>query len=193
MTFTDLFIRRPVLASVVSLLILFLGLRALLDLPLRQFPKMENTVISVITTYPGANAELMQGFITSTLQKSIAGAEGIDYMTAQSAPSISTIKVYIKLNFDPNQAMTDIMAKVSEVRNDLPKETNTPIILKETGSSLALMYIGFSSKDMSNRQITDYISRVVQPKLQTVDGVAKADILGGETYAMRIWLNTEKM
>jgi multidrug efflux pump len=193
MTFTDLFIRRPVLATVVSLIILLFGLRALDELPLRQFPKMDNTVISVITTYPGANAELMQGFITSRIQKAIASAEGIDYLTAQSFAGISTIKAYIRLNFDPNKAMTDVMAKVAEVRNDLPAESNQPIIKKETGSSMALMYIGFNSKDMTNQQITDYIARVIRPQLQTIDGVASAEIMGGQTYAMRVWLNTDKM
>ena len=193
MRFTDLFIKRPVLASVISLLILFLGLRAISDLSLRQFPKMDNTVITVMTVYPGANAELMQGFITSPLQKSIAGADGIDYLTAQSTEGVSTIKAYIKLNYDPAQAMTDIMAKVSEVRDKLPKESNQPVIKKETGSSIALMYMGFNSNDMNTQQITDYLSRVIQPELQTVGGVAAAEILGGQTYAMRIWLNTEKM
>jgi len=193
MALTDLFIRRPVLASVVSLFILFLGLRAINELPLRQFPKMENTVITVTTTYPGASAELMEGFITSRLQKAIAGAEGIDYLTAQSTEGSSVISAYIKLNYNPNVAMTDVMAKVAEVRNDLPKESNQPIIQKATGSQMALMYIGFSSKDMNTQQITDYLSRVVQPSLQTISGVATADILGGKTYAMRIWLDTNKM
>src|SRR5688572_367431 len=141
MTFTDIFIRRPVLASVVSLIILLFGLRAISDLSLRQFPKMSNTVITITTTYPGANATLMQGFITSPLQKSIASAEGIDYLTAQSTEGTSTIKAYIRLNFDPSQAMTEIMAKVAEVTNNLPKEGNQPVIQKQTGSSMALMYI----------------------------------------------------
>lgn len=193
MKLTDLFIRRPVLASVVSLLILCLGLRAISDLTLRQFPKMSTTVITVMTTYPGANANLMQGFITAPLQKSIAGADGIDYLTAQSTEGVSIIKAYIKLNYDPAQAMTDIMAKVAEVRDRLPKESNQPVIKKETGSSIALMYLGFNSKDMTTQQITDYLSRIIQPELQTVSGVAGADILGGQTYAMRIWLNSEKM
>jgi multidrug efflux pump len=193
MKFTDIFIQRPVLASVVSLLILCLGLRAIGELQLRQFPKMENTVITVTTTYAGANADLMQGFITSPLQKTIAGADGIDYLTATSLESVSTIKAYIKLNYDPNQAMTEIMAKVAEARDKLPSESDQPIIQKETGSSIALMYLGFNSPDMNNQQITDYISRVVQPKLQTIGGVASAEILGGQTYAMRIWLNEEKM
>ncbi|SRR5579883_607465 len=193
MTFTDLFIKRPVLACVVSLLILSLGLRALTELTLRQFPKMENTVISITTAYPGASPELMQGFITTPLQKSIATADGIDYLTAESAQSMSTIKAYIKLNHDSNAAMTEIMSKVAEVSNQLPKESNQPVITKDTGSSMALMYLGFNSDEMTNQQITDFLNRVVRPKLQTVGGVATADILGGQTYAMRIWLNPEKM
>ena len=193
MSFTDIFVRRPVLASVVSLLILFLGLRAINELPLRQFPKMENSVITVTTSYPGASAELIQGFITSRLQKVIAGADGIDYLTSRSSQGQSTITAYIKLNYDPAVAMTDIMAKVAEVRNDLPKESNQPVIQKATGNQMALMYMGFKSKNMTTQQITDYLVRVVQPKLQTVSGVATANILGGQTYAMRIWLNSEKM
>jgi multidrug efflux pump len=193
MKFTDIFIQRPVLASVVSLMILLFGLRAITELPLREFPKMSNTVITVTTTYPGASAELIQGFITSPLQKSIAGADGIDYITAQSMSGISTISVYIKLNYDPSIAMTDIMAKVQEVTDNLPRESNKPIIQKTTGSNTALMYIGFNSTKMNTQQITDYLARVVQPKLQTIGGVASADILGGKTYAMRIWLNTQKM
>ena len=193
MTFTDIFIKRPVLASVISLLLICLGLRAIFDLPLRQFPTMENTVITVTTAYPGASAELIQGFITTPLQKSIAGADGIDYMTAQSIEGVSTINAYIKLNYSPNAAMTDIMAKVAEKQDELPKESNKPVIQKQTGASLALMYIGFYSKGMTNPQITDYLSRVIQPNLQTIGGVSGADILGGQTYAMRIWLNTERM
>lgn len=193
MNFTDLFIRRPVLATVISLIILCIGLRALVELPLRQFPKMENTVISVTTVYPGANAELMQGFITAPLQKAIATADGIDYLTGQSIQGVSTIKAFIKLNQNPSAAMTEVMSKVAQVTSILPKESNQPIIKKETGDSVSLMYIGFNSTHMTNQQITDYLSRVVQPKLQTVDGVAQAEIIGGQFYAMRIWLNDEKM
>lgn len=193
MTFTDIFINRPVFATVVSLLILLFGLRAINGLQLRQFPKMENTVITVTTTYPGASAELIEGFITSRLQKVIAGAEGIDYLTAQSSENISIISAYIKLNYDPAIAMTDIMAKVAEASNDLPRESNQPVIQKATGSQTALMYLGFNSKNMNTQQMTDYLSRVIQPQLQTVSGVSSADILGGQTYAMRIWLDTEKM
>lgn len=193
MHLTDLFIKRPVLASVISLMILCLGLRALSSLELRQFPKMQNTVISINTAYPGANAELMQSFITSPLEKAIASADGIDYLTSQSIDGLSTINANIRLNYDANVAMTDIMAKVAQVSNQLPKESKQPVILKQTGSQFALLYLNYSSGQMTVEQITDYLMRVVQPKLQTVPGVASAEILGGKTYAMRIWLEPAKM
>lgn len=193
MSFTDIFIKRPVLACVVSLLILLFGSRALSDLELRQFPKMDNSIITISTSYPGASADLIQGFITSPIEKAVASADGIDYLTSRSVEGSSVITAYIRLNYDPNVAMTDIMAKVSQVNNVLPRESNLPVILKATGSQTALMYIGYSSEKMSNVQITDFLSRVVQPKLQTVAGVANAQILGGQTYAMRIWLDTNKM
>lgn len=193
MNFTDIFIRRPVLASVISLLILFLGFRALNDMTLRQFPKMENTVITVTTTYPGASPDLMQGFITAPLQKVVATADGIDYLTGQSAAGISTITAYIKLNHNADSAMMDVMSKVAQVSNILPAESNQPVVNKATGSTTALMYVGFNSTSLSNQQITDYIARVIQPKLQTVNGVAQIEIMGGMTYAMRVWLNTERM
>lgn len=193
MGFTDIFIKRPVLACVVSLMIFLFGLRAINDLELRQFPKMENTVITVSTAYPGASSDLMQGFITTPLEKAVASADGIDYLTSKSVEGMSVITIYIRLNFDPNAAMTDIMAKVAQTSNLLPKESNQPIISKSTGGQSALMYLGYSSDSMTNEQITDFLTRVVQPNLQTVAGVAKADILGGLTYSMRVWLNTDKM
>lgn len=193
MGFTDIFVKRPVLACVVSLMIFLFGLRAINDLELRQFPKMENTVITVSTAYPGASSDLMQGFITTPLEKAVASADGIDYLTSKSVEGMSVITIYIRLNFDPNAAMTDIMAKVAQTTNLLPKESNQPIISKSTGGQSALMYLGYSSDSMSNEQITDFLTRVVQPNLQTVAGVAKADILGGLTYSMRVWLNTDKM
>lgn len=193
MNFTDLFIKRPVLACVVSLIILLFGLRALTELELREFPKMNNSVITITTSYPGASSELIQGFITSPIEKSVASSDGIDYLTSQSIDGMSVITAFIRLNYDPNVAMTDIMSKVSQVSNLLPKESNQPIILKSTGSQTDLMYLGYSSDEMTNMQITDYLSRVVQPKLQTIAGVSSAEILGGKRYAMRIKLNTDKM
>lgn len=193
MKLTDIFIKRPVLATVISLLIFILGLRSIYDLPLRQFPKMENTVITITTAYPGASAKLIQGFITTPLERSIAGAEGIDYLTATSIEGVSTIKANIQLNYDPDKAFTDIMSKVAEARNQLPKAAEQPVIQKDTGSQVALMYISFSSQNMSPEQITDYISRVVQPKLETVPGIAGVQILGAKTFAMRIWLDPQRM
>jgi multidrug efflux pump len=191
--FTDIFVKRPVLASVVSLLIFLVGLRSISSLPLREYPKLENTVITVTTPYVGASADVIQGFITSPLQKQIAGAGGVDYLTAESTQGVSTIKAYIKLNFDPQTAFTNVMSKVAQAQGQLPSGAQTPVITKDTGSSTALMYMSFDSQRMTPEQVTDYISRVVQPKLETIGGVASAEILGDKTFAMRIWLNPRKM
>lgn len=191
--FTDIFIKRPVLATVVSLMIFVLGLRAVFDLPVRQYPKIENTVVTVTTAYPGASANLVQGFITSPLEKTIATAEGIDYLTSETIDGQSTITANIKLNFDPNIAFTNVMSKVQEAKFELPKEAEDPVITKSTGQTFALMYIGFSSSKMSAEQITDYLTRVVQPKIETVNGVSEAQILGGMNFAMRIWLDPKRM
>jgi multidrug efflux pump len=193
MRFTDLFIRRPVLAIVVSLLILLLGLRSFYALPVRQYPKMENTVITVTTIYPGAPAEVVQGFITQPIEQAVSATEGIDYITSNSVLGTSTISVNIKLNYDPGTAMTDVMAKAQQVRYLLPKEAFDPIIIKTTGQSTGVMYINFHSSQLSAAAVADYLARNVQPLLATVDGVASADILGGQTYAMRVWLNSTKM
>ena len=193
MRFTDLFIKRPVLALVVSLLILLIGLKAMFGLPIRQFPKLSNTTITVTTTYPGASPELIQGFITTPIEQAVATAEGIDYLTSSSVQSTSTVTAYIKLNYDPNQAMTDVMAKAQQVKYLLPQESQDPIILKATGQTTAVMYVGFSSSELSAAGISDYLTRVVQPLLSTVDGVASADILGGQTFAMRLWLDPARM
>ena len=160
---------------------------------IRQYPRMDNTVITITTSYPGADAELIAGFITSPLESSVASAEGIDYMTSSSIQGLSTITLNIKLNFDPQVAFTDVMSKVQQTLNQLPKESQQPVIIKKSDSSTALMYISLDSKDMTPQQITDYATRVVQPQLQTVDGVAKADILGGAVYSMRIFLDPIKM
>lgn len=191
--FTDIFIKRPVLATVVSALILLLGLRALFALQVRQYPRMENTVITVTTSYPGASSDVVQGFVAAPLQKSIASAEGIDYLQSDSTQGQSLITAYIKLNYDSNTAFTDIMSKVAQTRNQLPRDILDPVIQKATGSQISLMYIGFNSTELSPGQITDYLTRVVQPKLQTVFGVAQAKILGNNTFAMRIWLDPQKM
>lgn len=193
MKFTDLFIKRPVLSIVISMLILLFGINSINKMQIRQYPRMDNTVITIMTSYPGADADLIAGFITSPLENSVASAEGIDYMTSSSIQGLSTITLTIKLNFDPQIAFTDVMSKVQQTINQLPKEAQQPVILKKSDSSTALMYISLDSKEMTPQQITDYATRVVQPQLQTVDGVAKAEILGGATYSMRIFLNPIKM
>jgi len=190
---TDLFIRRPVLASVVSLMILVLGLRSIQSLELRQYPKTEDTLVTVTTTYPGASSELVKGFITTPLQQAIAEADGIDFMKATSRQGISTIEVFMKLNYDPNAAVAEIQAKVASQRNVLPEEANDPVIDSQTGNPLALMYLAFRSETMSPPEMTDYLIRVVRPQLQAIPGVAKASLFGHKTYAMRVWLDPRRM
>lgn len=193
MTFTEIFIRRPVLASVVSLFILFFGLNSLVHLPIREFPKMDDTVITVTTNYPGANADLITGFITTPLETAIAAAEGIDYMISSNTEGSSVITCNIKLNFDPQIAFTDVMSKVQQTLNVLPLDAEQPIVVKKSKTTMPLLYLSLSSDEMTPQQITDYAIRVVQPQLQTTDGVAQIDILGGQTYAMRVFLDPIKM
>ncbi|MBF0323470.1 MAG: efflux RND transporter permease subunit [Alphaproteobacteria bacterium] len=189
----DIFIKRPVLASVVSLLILFVGLRALMMLPVRQYPEMKNTVITVTTTYPGADADLIQGFITQPLQKAMATASGLDYLTSRSFQGVSEVKAYVRLNEDPDAAMTEVMSKTNEVRSLLPRGINDPVIKKETGQTFASAYLAFSSDRLSQEQITDYVNRVIQPKLASVPGVANPAVYGGQKFSMRVWLDPEKL
>src|SRR6201997_3511583 len=194
MKFTDLFIRRPVLAIVVSLVILIAGLQSIRSLSVRQYPRSDIAVVQVTTVYTGANADLVRGFITTPLERVIASADGIDYMESSSAQGLSTITVHLKLNYDTNAALTQIQAKVAQVRNDLPPEAEAPVIdLQTADNQFAAMYLGFSSRDLDQNQITDYLTRVVQPKLSAISGVQRADILGDRTFAMRIWLKPEKM
>jgi multidrug efflux pump len=194
MKFTDLFIKRPVLAMVVSLVILIAGLQSIRSLSVRQYPRSDIAVVLVSTTYVGANADLVRGFITTPLERVIASADGIDYMESSSAQGLSTITVHLKLNYDTNAALTQIQAKVAQVRNDLPPEAEAPVIdLQTADNEFAAMYIGFSSPDLDQNQITDYLTRVVQPKLSAISGVQRADILGDRTFAMRIWLKPDKM
>ncbi|WP_114392707.1 multidrug efflux RND transporter permease subunit [Oleisolibacter albus] len=193
MRFTDIFVRRPVLAAVVSILILLVGLRAIFALPVRQYPEVSSTVITVTTAYSGATAELMQGFITTPMQQAVAGAEGVDYITSTSTLGVSTVQAHIRLNFDPNVAMTDVMSKVQQVRYLLPQGANDPVITKSTGETVSALYLSFSSSSLSLAAIADYLSREVQPVLATVPGVASASALGGQTFAMRIWLDPARM
>ncbi len=161
---------------------------------MRQFPRSDIAVIRVTTAYIGANADLVRGFITTPLERVIAGADGIDYIESSSAQGVETITVHLKLNYDTNAALTQIQAKVAQVRNDLPPEAEAPIIELETADNqFAAMYLGFSSEDLDQNQITDYLTRVVQPKLSAICGVQRADILGGRTFAMRIWLKPDRM
>jgi hydrophobe/amphiphile efflux-1 (HAE1) family protein len=193
MFFTDIFIRRPVLATVVSLLILLIGAYAGLRLQIRQYPELSSTTISITTVYPGANADLIKGFITTPIAQAVASTEGIDTLVSYSQQNTSTVSLYLKLNANPDRAATDVLAKINQVKSILPREALDPIVVKQTGDSAALMYMSFNSDVLKGSQITDYLTRVVQPRLQTVDGVANAQILGGQTFAMRVWLDPNKM
>ena len=194
MKFTDLFVRRPVLAIVINLVILIAGLQSIHSFAVRQYPRSDIAVVKITTAYVGANADLVRGFITTPLERVIASADGIDYIESSSTQGTSTITVHLKLNYDINAALTQIQAKVAQVRNDLPPEAEAPIIDTELADNqIAAMYIGFASDTMTASQISDYLLRVVQPKITAINGVQKADILGNRTFAMRIWLKPEKM
>ena len=193
MTFTDIFIRRPVLASVVSLLILVVGLRAISALPVLQYPRTENAVVTVTTTYYGADPDVIAGFITTPLEQAIAQANGIDYMTSTSQSGVSTITVYLRLNYDSSKALTEINTKVSSVLNRLPTGTQQPVLTVKVGQTIDAMYIGFNSTELAPNQITDYLVRVVQPRLQAVEGVQTAELLGAKNFALRAWLDPQKL
>src|SRR5438876_5002086 len=194
MKFTDLFVKRPVLAIVVNLVILIAGLQAIRSLSVRQYPRSDIAVVNVSTAYVGANANLVRGFITTPLERVIASADGIDYMESSSAQGLSTITVHLKLNYDTNAALTQLQAKVAQVRNDLPPEAEAPIIDMQTADNqFAAIYLGFSATDLDPNQVTDYLTRVVQPKLSAISGVQRAVILGARTFAMRLWLTLGRM
>ncbi|RJP17777.1 MAG: multidrug efflux protein [Deltaproteobacteria bacterium] len=194
MKFTDLFIRRPVLALVVNLLIIIAGLQAIRTLNVRQYPRSENATVTVTTVYIGASANLVRGFITSPLERAIAAADGIEYMESQSALGLSTIRVRLRLNFDSTKALAEIGSKVDQVRRDLPPEAEVPIInIESADSRFASAYLSFSSDILKQNEITDYLVRVVQPRLSALPGVQRADILGARTFAMRIWLKPDRM
>jgi multidrug efflux pump len=194
MNVTDLFIRRPVLALVVNLLIVIAGLQAVRSINVRQYPRSDNAVVTVTTVYVGASAELVRGFITTPLERVIAAADGIDYIQSQSAQGLSTISVRLKINYDPIQALSEISSKVDQVRGDLPPEAEVPILNVESADSqFASAYLSFTSDVLQQNQITDYLVRVVQPRLSSISGVQRAEILGARTFAMRIWLKPERM
>jgi len=192
MRFTDIFVQRPVLSTVVSLLILLLGARAALEMEIRQYPELESTTVTVTTAYPGASSDLVKGFITTPLQQAIAEASGIDYLTSTSTQGSSTVTAKMELNYDANAALAEIQAKVASQRNVLPADSQDPVITSTTGDSTALMYIAFYSEELQVPQITDYLTRVVQPKLQALAGVGKADLLGRK-FALRVWLDPERL
>lgn len=194
MKFTDIFIKRPVLAIVVSLLILILGIQAGTNLTVRQYPRSDMSVIVINTVYVGANAELVRGFVTAPIERAIASAGGIDYIESQSAMSSSTVTAHLRLNYDPLKAMTEISAKVNQVRNELPPEAEVPSIrIESADSQFAAAYLSFSSEILEQNQITDFLTRSIQPRLIAVNGVQKAEVLGARTFAMRIWLKPERM
>lgn len=193
MKFTDIFINKPVLALVVSLFVLLLGLRAGTELNVREYPQLQNAVINVSTTYFGADADLIQGFITTPLEREVASAEGIDYLVSNSTAGVSSLQAYIRLDHDPNQALTEIASKVNKLRGQLPPESEDPVIELQHGDQNAAMYLSFDSPVLDNNQITDYLMRVVEPKLATIPSVQRAQILGAGSFAMRVWLKPDRM
>ncbi|MEM7136471.1 MAG: efflux RND transporter permease subunit [Myxococcota bacterium] len=193
MSFTDIFIKRPVLSTVVGLVILLLGVQGFASITVREFPKMKNTVITVTTVYPGAPQDLIQGFITTPLQTAMASAEGVDYLASTSVPSQSQIQAFVELDFDPDSALVEIMSKVAQAQSQLPANATQPVIEKQTGSEVSIFYMGFYSDEMNSEQITEYLTRIVQPLFETVEGVGEVDILGATDYAMRVWLDPKEM
>src|SRR5919198_3597784 len=194
MRFTDLFIRRPVLAIVVNLVIIIAGVQAIRTLNVRQYPRSENAAVTVTTAYVGASADLVRGFVTTPLERVIAAADGIDYIESESKQGLSTIRARLRLNYDATRALAEISSKVDQVRRDLPPEAEVPILnIESADSQFASAYLSFSSELLKQNEITDYLVRVVQPRLTAIDGVQRADILGARTFAMRIWLKPDRM
>jgi multidrug efflux pump len=193
MNFTDIFIRRPVLAMVVSLLIVVLGMRSLFSLPVNQFPRTQNAVVTVSTTYYGADAQTVAGFITQPLEGAIAQAQGIDYLSSSSSSGVSTITATLRLNYDANRALTEINTQVNSVKNQLPAQAQTPVLTVATGSTIDAMYLGFYSDTLPTNNVTDFLARVVKPKLDSVEGVQTAELLGARQFALRAWLDAGKL
>src|SRR3954471_16127503 len=193
MKFTDLFIRRPVLAMVVSLLIIVLGLRSLFSLPVNQYPRTQNSVVTISTTYYGADAATVAGFITQPLEGAIAQAQGIDYLSSSSAAGVSTITATLRLNYDANRALTEINTQVNSVKNQLPAQAQAPVLTVATGQTIDAMYMGFYSNDLPTNNVTDFLLRAVKPKLDSVTGVQTAELLGARQFALRAWLDADKM
>jgi len=193
MKFTDIFVERPVLATVVSLMILVLGLRAIFQLSITQYPQTENATVTISTTYYGADAQTVAGFITQPLEQAISQAQGIDYLSSSSSTGSSVITATLRLNYDSNRALTEISTKVSSVRNQLPPQAQQPVLTVQVGQTTDLMYIGYFSSELPTNGLTDYIARVIKPKLDAIDGVQTAELQGGRQYALRAWLDPERM
>ncbi|MDR3526459.1 MAG: efflux RND transporter permease subunit [Rhizomicrobium sp.] len=193
MSFTDIFIKRPVLAIVVSLAIFVIGLRAITGLPVRQYPVTQNAVVTISTAYYGASPQTVAGFITTPLENAVAQADGIDYMSSKSIQGVSTITVNLRLNFDASKALAQIITQVNSVKNQMPPQAQASVISIAVGQSTSALYITFNSKVLPTNKITDYLIRVVQPQLQAVPGVQQAQILGGKTFAIRVWLDPDKL
>ncbi|MCP4332048.1 MAG: MMPL family transporter [Gammaproteobacteria bacterium] len=190
---TDYFIKRPVLSLVISTMIVLLGVQAFFNTQVRQYPELETSVISITTAYPGASAELIQGFITTPIQQVVSSTKGIDYLRSSSSNSVSVVEVHMKLGVDADVALTEVSTKVSSIRGELPSESEDPVITKQSADGFALAYYGFYSDTLSDVEVTDYLLRTIQPALSTVNGVAQAEILGGKTYSMRVWMDPVRM
>ncbi|WP_367714318.1 efflux RND transporter permease subunit (plasmid) [Nitratireductor sp. GISD-1A_MAKvit] len=193
MSFSDIFIRRPVLSTVLGLLILLLGFQGLFNLQVRQYPEVEETVITVTTIYPGASADLIQGFITAPIARAVATTENVDYVTSQSRPSASSVSVQMRLGSDPDVALTEVMSKVQQVRSQLPSDAKDPTIVKGTGMQFATMYLAMQNPNMSSEQLTEYIERVIRPRMSTIEGVAEVQIIGAANYSMRVWIDPVRL
>tara|TARA_R110000751_G_scaffold307890_1_gene433833 strand:+ start:33907 stop:36987 length:3081 start_codon:yes stop_codon:yes gene_type:complete len=193
MSFSDIFIRRPVLSTVVGLLILLLGFQGIFNLSVRQYPEVDETVITITTVYPGASPDLIQGFITTPIAAAVATTENIDYVTSQSRPSTSVVTVQMKLGSNPDVALTEVMSKVQQVRGELPSEAKDPTIVKGTGRQFAIMYLAMQNPNMTSEQLTEYIKRVIRPRVSTIQGVAEIQILGAANYSMRVWIDPIKL
>ena len=193
MSFSDRFIQRPVLSTVVAFLILLLGAQGIFNLSVRQYPEVEETVITVTTTYPGASPDLIQGFITSPIAAAVSTTEDVDYVTSQSRPSASVVTVQMQLGADPDSALTEVISKVNQVRGQLPSEAEDPVIVKGTGMQFAIMYLAVQNPNMTAEQLTEYIERVIRPRMSTIEGVAEVQVLGAKNYSMRVWIDPTRL
>ncbi len=193
MSFSDIFIRRPVLSTVLACMILLLGFQGIFNLSIRQYPKVDETAITITTAYPGASADLIQGFISAPIARAVASTENIDYVTSSSRPSSSTVTVQMKLGSNPDVALTEVLSKVQGVRGTLPDAAKDPVIVKGTGQQFAMMYISMQNPNMTKEQLTEYIERVIRPRMSTVEGVADVQIFGAQEYSMRVWIDPIKL